>query len=355
MLLPTTYQAALLLSILSMICWGSWANTQKIAGKWRFELFYYDFSIGVLICALIAAYTFGSMHSQDLTFSDNLLIAAKRQMAWAVGAGMVFNLANMLLVAAIAVSGLAVAFPIGIGLALVIGVVWNYMLNPQGNVVLLFGGAFLVVVAIIVDAFAYSAFLDAKALEAQKALTPDPRAKTKKPAKGPGAARGIALSIVAGVLMGMFYPMVEVSKQGETGVAPYGVGLLFGLGVLVSTMVYAPFFLNFPVTGTPGVVSDYLKGSVKQHVLGLFGGVIWMVGGLANFVASSAPATVQVGPAISYALGQGSTMVSALWGLIVWHEFKGANMRVKLLLVVMMVLFLSGLTMVSIAPLHAGK
>jgi glucose uptake protein len=354
MILPTTYMAALLLSIASMICWGSWANTQKLAGKWRFELFYYDFSIGMLVCAVIAAYTLGSWRPEDLSFSDNLLIAGKRQMAYAVGAGMIFNLANMLLVAAISVSGLAVAFPVGIGLALVIGVVWNYLLNPQGNPLLLFGGAGLVVVAIIVDAFCFSMYVDAKEQAAQKALTPDPRAKGRN-AKKVGATRGIALSVVAGVLMGMFYPLVETSKQGENGVSPYGVALFFGIGVLVSSLVYIPFFLNFPVDGAPMQVSAYLKGTKGQHLLGLFGGVIWMVGGIANFVASSAPVIVQVGPAVSYALGQGATMVSALWGLIVWREFKGANQRVALMLVVMMVLFISGLGMIALAPLYTIK
>src|SRR5579872_2993494 len=257
MLLPTTYGAALGLLIISMLCWGSWANTQKLAGKWRFELFYYDFSVGVLLCALIAAYTLGQWDSKELSFSDNFLIAAKRQMAWGAGAGVVFNLANMLLVAAISVSGMAVAFPIAIGLALVIGVVWNYILNPQGSAMLLFGGVVLVLVAIIVDALAYSAYKDAKRREQQKAATlqPDPRAK--RPAGGPGPGRGIALSVLGGILMGMFYPMVEVSRQGEAGVAPYGIAILFGAGVLISSLFYIPFFLNFPVSGAPIEVREY--------------------------------------------------------------------------------------------------
>lgn len=351
MILPTTYLAALLLSLVSMICWGSWANAQKLAGKWRFELFYYDYSLGVLLCAAIAAFTFGSWLPKELTFSDNLLIASNHQMAYAVGAGVVFNLANMLLVAAIAVSGLAVAFPIAIGLALVIGVIWNFMLNPQGDPILLFGGALLVTAAIIVDAFAYGTYLDAKQAAAQKALTPDPRAKTRK--RAPGAARGIALSIVSGILMGTFYPIVEMAKQGENGVSPYGVGVLFAAGVFLSSLVYIPFFLNFPVDGPPLNARAYIKGSGRQHLLGLLGGIVWMAGGLANFLASSTPPKVQVGPAVSYALGQGATMVSALWGLLVWHEFRGASQRVKLLLVVMIVLFLSGLGMIAIAPLHA--
>jgi len=351
MILPTTYLAALLLAIASMICWGSWANMQKLAGKWRFELFYYDYSVGVLICAVIAAFTLGSWLPQELTFSDNLLIASRRQMAYAVGAGAVFNLANMLLVAAIAVSGMAVAFPVAIGLALVIGVIGNFILNPQGNPILLFSGVALVVVAIIVDALAYGAYLDAKQLAAQTALTADPRAKVRRRALGAG--RGITLSVLSGILMGLFYPLVEIAKGGDAGVGPYGIAVLFSAGVLMSTVLYAPFFLNFPVSGPPIPASDYLKGTGRQHMLGIAGGIIWMAGGLCNFVAASAPVSVQLGPAASYALGQGATMVSALWGLLVWHEFEGANPRVKALLAAMILLFVVGLALISIAPLWA--
>lgn len=354
MLLPTTYAAALLLLLGSMLCWGSWANTQKLVGKWRFELFYYDYSIGVFLCALIAAYTFGEMLPKELTFSDNMLIAAKRQMLWGFAAGAVFNLANMLLVAAIAVAGMAVAFPIAIGLALVIGVVWNYALNPQGNPLLLFGGAVLVVIAIVVDAFAYNAYLDSKMAQTKPEAQPETRSKSYAP-KPTGAARGIILSIVSGLLMGTFYPMVEIGKQGESGVGPYGIALLFGAGVIISTLLYVPFFLTFPVSGEPIEARLYWKGTRKQHLLGLAGGVIWMIGGICNFTAASTPVQVQVGPAVSYALGQGATLVSALWGLLVWKEFKGANQRVRLLIVVMLVLFVVGLGMISVAPLRASR
>jgi glucose uptake protein len=352
MILPTTYLSALLLLVVSMLCWGSWANTQKLAGKWRFELFYYDYSIGVVLCAVIAAFTFGELAPKELSVTDNFLIAGKRQMVWAAGAGVVFNLANMLLVAAISVSGMAVAFPIAIGLALVIGTVTSYFLNPQGSAPLLFGGAALVLAAIIVDAFAYSSFSDAKRQAEQKALAPDPRVRKTAAAAAPGPARGIILSIVGGLLMGLFYPMVVVAREGDGGVAPYGIGLLFAAGVLISTLFYVPFFLNFPVSGPPVEAKQYFNGTGKQHVLGLLGGVIWMTGALTNFAAASAPDNVHVGPAISYALGQGATMVSALWGLLVWREFKGAGTQVKLLLTGMIVLFLLGLWLISIAPLH---
>ncbi len=337
-----------------MICWGSWANTQKLAGKWRFELFYYDYSLGVLICALIAAFTLGQILPKELSVSDNFLIASRKQMAWGVGAGVVFNLANLLLVAAISVSGMAVAFPIAIGLALVVGVVWNHLLNPQGSAVLLFGGVALVLAAIIVDAFAYSAYTDAKAQAALKAAALHPDPKAKKTVAKIGAGRGILLSVISGLLMGMFYPLVEMSREGDSGVAPYGIAILFASGVFISSLFYIPFFLNFPVDGPPIETAEYFRGSKKQHLLGLLGGMIWMAGALCNFAAASTPPSVHVGPAISYALGQGATLVSALWGLIVWREFSGAGFGVKMLLLGMIILFLAGLGMISSAPLHGA-
>jgi glucose uptake protein len=343
MILPETYLSALLLIILSMLCWGSWANTFKLTGKWRFELFYYDYSVGVLVAAIIAAYTFGSM-GNELSFSDNMLVAAKRNMAYAVAGGMVFNLANMLLVAAISVAGLAVAFPVGIGLALVIGVVWNYFLNPQGNPTLLAAGVALVMCAIVVDALAYSAHA--------KPATPSGAGRKKSST----SSKGILLSLISGVLMGSFYPLVEMSKGAgvdAAGLGPYAVAFLFALGVFFSTFIYNLYFLNLPVEGQPLSMLAYFKGTLSQHALGIFGGIVWCAGAITNFVAASAPNKVQVGPAVSYAIGQGATMVSALWGVLVWKEFAGAGSKVRILLTLMFVLFLAGLMLVAIAPLYA--
>jgi glucose uptake protein len=313
----------------------------KLAGKWRFELFYYDYSLGVLLAAIVAAYTFGSMGS-DLSFSDNLIIALRRNMAYAVGAGVIFNLANMLLVAAISVAGMAVAFPIGIGLALIIGVVWNYILNPQGNVILLAAGVGLVTAAIVVDALAYRAHAAGKSTAKKKT----------------GASpKGILLSLISGLLMGSFYPVVEMAKGGgpdNGGLGPYAVAFLFAVGVFISTFIFNLYFLNLPVQGVALSMFDYFKGSFGQHILGLLGGAIWCVGAITNFVAASAPKEVQVGPAISYAVGQGATLVSALWGLLVWKEFAGASGKVKTLLMLMLLLFIAGLIIVSMAPLYSS-
>jgi glucose uptake protein len=348
MIIPATYAGALILMILSMICWGSWANTFKLTGKWRFELFYYDYSLGVLLASIIAAYTFGSM-GDELSFSDNLLIAGKRNMAYALAGGVVFNLANMLLVAAISVSGLAVAFPIGIGLALVVGVIWNYILNPQGHLFLLAGGVLLVVGAIIVDALAY-AWHERPAVEAVRGKS--------KGGSSSVSLKGILLSLLSGLLMGSFYPLVEMgigSGVESAGLGPYAVAFLFSLGVFGSTFVFNIYFLNLPVQGEPLSMLAYFRGNFKQHALGILGGLLWCAGAISNFTAASAPKSVHVGPAISYAIGQGATMVSALWGLLVWKEFAGAKQNVRMLLGVMFLLFLAGLTLISMAPLYAPQ
>ena len=353
MIIPATYASALLLTILSMLCWGSWANTFKLAGKWRFELFYFDYAAGVLLAAVIAAFTFGSMGS-EMSFEDNLVIAGKTQMVWAFAAGIIFNLANMLLVAAISLAGMAVAFPVGIGLALVVGVIWNYILNPQGNPFLLAAGVALVVLAIIVDALAYRAHERQQRSDADAVPQPKPGSGTRRrPPARKTAGKGILLCLLSGVLMGSFYPMVEISKASDIGLGAYSVAFIFAIGVFTSTFVFNLYFMNLPVEGSPVPAVDYFKGTGRQHLLGLLGGIIWCTGAIANFVAASSPKSVQVGPAISYAIGQGATMVSALWGLLVWHEFAGAEPRVRRLLALMLFFFVAGLALLSLAPKYA--
>lgn len=336
MILPETYAAALILSLVSMVCWGSWANTTKLTGpKWRFELYYYDYALGVLLAALIAAFTLGSF-GKELSFVDNVMVTGKRQIFWATLAGIIFNFANILLVAAITIAGMAVAFPIGIGLALVIGVILNYILNPQANTLLLFGGVALVLAAIIVNALAY---------KAQGASSGSKRKSS--------TGKGIVISLVSGVLMGSFYPLVELSKQGDIGLGPYTVAVFFGIGVFFSTFVFNFYFMNLPIQGEPVSFSSYFRGTGKVHLLGIAGGVIWCIGAIANFCAASAPPRVQVGPAVSYALGQGATLISALWGLFVWKEFDNASGKARGLVFASLGLFVIGLLLVSMAPRFA--
>src|SRR5436853_6951239 len=152
---PEAYGIALLFMIISMMCWGSWANTMKLTPGWPFQLFYWDYIVGIIIGSLLWGLTLGSAGGGQLSFLNNIRIADSQHIIFALLGGAVFNVANLLLVAAIEIAGLAVAFPIGIGLALVVGAMLNYAISPQGNPLLLFGGVLLVVLAIIVDAMAY--------------------------------------------------------------------------------------------------------------------------------------------------------------------------------------------------------
>lgn len=326
MFVPQVYAVALALMILSMICWGSWANTQKLAKDWRFELFYWDYIWGISLCAILLGLTFGRTDAASSdSFFQNLNLASMRNMVYALIGGAVFNLANLLLVAAIAIAGLAVAFPIGIGLALVIGSVLNYLITPKGNPLLLFGGVGLVCLAIVLDALAY------------RRLSGDVKVSRK----------GIVLSLMCGVGMGLFYPFVAKALAGEHHLVPYTVGFVFALGVLVSNLPLNYAFMRRPVSGPPLRMADYFAGRGSLHFFGLLGGIIWGVGTLSNFVASYAQ---MVGPATSYAVGQGATMVSALWGVFVWKEFRGAGPETRRYLTLMFVFFILGLFCVALAP-----
>lgn len=345
MITPTTYMGALLLAIFTMICWGSWANTMKMAGKWRFELYYLDYTIGVLLFALMAAFTFG-MLGTDINFVDNVTIVRKRQMGLGVASGMIFNLANMLLVGAIAIAGMAVAFPIGIGLALVIGVVWSYAIKPQGNPALLFGGAAVVLAAIVVASLAH------RIVNAAIVIPPIvDKSGRQRAAPKPSAAKGILLSLVSGVLMGSFYPVLQMARRDDIEMGPYALALTFAIGVFVTTPLYSLYFLNLPVQGSAVKISKYFDGSARQHLLGLAGGLIWCAGLVANLAAAATPPDVKVGPAVSYALGQGAALISTVWGIFIWKEFDNAPPKSKTYIFGALGLYIVGLALVSIAPL----
>jgi glucose uptake protein len=326
MFIPAVYAVALAMIVLSMICWGSWANTQKLCRGWRFELFYWDYVWGILLIALVLGFTLGSTApaSPD-SFVQNLRAVDSRHFLLAFLGGIVFNLGNILLVAAIAIAGMAVAFPVGVGLALVVGSVLNYIITPKGNPLMLFGGIALVCLAILLDALAY-----------------------RRQAKDETVSvKGIVVSVLSGVVMGLFYPFVAKAIKGENHFGPYTVAFVFALGVLVSNFPVNYILMRRPVSGPPLSVRGYFRGARAWHLWGIFGGMVWGVGTISNFVASYAR---MVGPAASYALGQGSIMVGAIWGVFVWKEFKGADATTKRLLALMFALFIIGLVCVALAP-----
>lgn len=324
------YSTAVIFCIITMFCWGSWANTQKLAASnWRFELFYWDYVIGILTFSLVFAFTFGSVGDGGRSFLEDIAQADNSNILSAFSGGLVFNIANILLGAAIAIAGMAVAFPVGIGLALVIGVIVNYNANPVGNQLYLFGGVALITFAILLNANAYH--------------------KMRSGNKG-GSSKGLILSIVAGVLMGFFYKyvaaaMFPVFTNPEPGkLSPYTSVVLFAAGVFLSNFIFNTWLMRRPFVGAPVSYSDYFKGGLKNHITGILGGAIWCMGMSFSILASD-----KAGPAISYGLGQGATVIAALWGIFVWKEFKNAPKGTNAILNIMLLCYVIGLGLIIAA------
>lgn len=329
------YLLAVLFCVVTMLCWGSWGNTQKLAGKtWRYELFYWDYVIGVVLFALASGFTAGSFGGGEWSFLANLKQASAANLGSAFLGGIVFNAANILLAAAISIAGMSVAFPVGIGLALVLGVIVNYIGAPKGDPMMLFGGVALIVAAILCNAFAY------------KINT------SQTPQTSRSVGKGIVLSVVCGVLMAFFYRFIARTMDMDFAAAapkpgmmtPYSAFFVFALGIFASNFVFNAIAMRHPVSGAPITEREYFKGGFAIHLVGILGGLIWGLGNGINLVAAG-----KAGAAISYGLGQGATLVSALWGILVWREFKGAPKKSAVLNLAMFVLFVAGLALVIAA------
>ena len=347
MLLPATASTVWILAVVSLLCLGSWANTLKLAGKWRFEYFYFDFVFGILLSAGAAAFVLGSARPQDLTFQDNLLLSGYRKMAWALGSGVVVNLGTLLLLAAMAVSGMSVAFPIALGVALLIGMAWDFTSVTQMSWVPISGGVVLLLAAVVSIAMAYIWRLHDQRQAAQAPLRADPRVKSPRTRQASGAL-AIVLASVGGIALGMFPQVLSQATSGENGLAPYSAVLLLSISALLSAPFFVHFFITFPIAGA-GSAGSYLAGNTKQHLLGFTGGILWSVGLLAGLLTATAPSTARPNPLIQYGLDHGALLVAAAWGLLAWQEFRGASDRVRMLLTGGLVLFLGGLGVVAFA------
>lgn len=320
-----SYGLAVLFCFITMLCWGSWANTQKIAGKnWRFELFYWDYVIGVVLLSLFSASTLGSYGQEGRGFMADLKQADSGNILKAIIGGIVFNAANILLSAAISIAGMSVAFPVGIGIALILGVIVNYINAPQGNIELIALGIILIMAAIITNAVAYR--------------------KTNK-SEGKVSVKGLLISVLAGLLMSLFYRFIASSMDlanfespAAGKMTPYTAVFIFSLGILLSNFLFNSILIYKPFQGEPTSYSSYFKGKFGVHLTGILGGIIWGIGNSLNLIAAG-----KAGPAISYGLGQGATMVAAFWGVFIWKEFKQSGKQTNMLITAMFILFIAGL------------
>jgi glucose uptake protein len=322
---PAQFSTALIMTMFSAVFWGSWANTYKGTKNYPFELFYWDYIIGVVLCSLGFAFTLGSTGSTGESFLVNARSADTGNILSSMLGGFIFNIANLLLVAGIAIAGLAIAFPIAIGIAVVEGVVLSYALQPKGNAVYLAIGVVLACAAISFDALAYKRLGSANKV----------------------SRRGIIVNVISGLLMGAFAPFVTHSLTSGHTLTPYSVAVFFSLGAFLCCFVANPYLMKHPLLGQPVSFAGFWKASIKDHLLGVLGGIVWGFGGCFNFIAAGF-----AGVAISYAIGQSAPMIAALWGVLVWKEFRGADSKAWGYLTLMFLAYISAI--VAIASAYKG-
>ena len=335
MFIVNSYALAVVFCFVTMLCWGSWGNTQKLAARsWRYELFYWDYVIGMVLFSLLIAFTAGSIGDEGRPFLQDIAQASAASIGWILLGGLVFNISNILLSASTSIAGMSVAFPLGVGLALVIGVLNNIIFHPKGteNVFLLFLGVALVVAAIVCNGMASS--------------------KVDKAGRDPKENRkGIILALLAGIIMSFFSTLVyngvdlaDFAHPAAGKVTPYTAIVVFCLGVFLSNFLVNTIVMKKPFVGEPVSYSQYFKGSFKTHLVGVLGGCIWCLGTALSYITAG-----KAGAAVSYALGQGAPMVAAIWGVFIWKEFKGAGKGVYGLLAAMFCLFVAGLALIIAA------
>ncbi len=324
---PATFSAALLMTILSAVFWGSWANTYKGVKRYPFELFYWDYIVGVVVCAFAFAFTLGSLGPRGEPFLLNLHLTDASNIVFALIGGFIFNAANLLLVAGIDIAGLAIAFPIAIGIAVVEGVLLSYALQPKGSAAYLAVGIVLAIVAILCDAKAYQR----------------QSAGMKGGARGV-TGKGIVVNVVSGLLMGAFAPFVTRSLTYGHPLTPYSIAAMFSLGAFLCCFVVNVYFMKHPLVGAPVAFAGFRRAGAGNHLLGILGGILWGAGGCFNFIAAGF-----VGVPISYAIGQSAPMIAALWGVLVWKEFAGADTKARLYLTFMFLSYIGAVSVIALA------
>ncbi|MCF0053611.1 GRP family sugar transporter [Dyadobacter sp. LJ53] len=322
-----SYSTAVFFCLITMISWGSSSNTQKLVSPdWRIELFCWDYAFGIIVTSLIFALTIGSIGTEGRSFIDDIQQASNENIANALLGGIIFNAANILFITAVSIAGMSVAFSVGSGLSLVIGVVVNYLTSPVGNANLLFLGVFLIIIAILLNTTAYT-----RMSTAAKSIS----------------MKGLLISIASGILMGLFFKYVARSmflnfKVPVAGkVSPYSAVFIFAVGFFISNIILNTFIMFRPIVGTPVKFSYYLKGTFKNHLLGFIGGSIWCIGMSFSIIASD-----KAGTAISYGLASGAIVVASIWGIYFWKEFKTAPKGTNVILNAMLISFLLGLVLI---------
>ncbi|KZR85857.1 Sugar transport protein [Synechococcus sp. MIT S9509] len=322
MLANQSYSVIIAVMILNLVCWGSWANTQKLTNGIRFEYFYLDYSIGVTLSAFLFGFLAGNNTSTGNNFLENIANADPKHIAYAFTGGIIFNVANFLLVAVIEIAGMSVAFPISIGIATILGGILNYLIDPQGYLPLFSAGMIMMALAVISASLAYG------------------RIKTTSTDQKP---KGLVIALICGLLMSLWSPLVTFSDlPGEASLDVFGAFAIMGVGIIASSILLFPYAIKYPIIPTrTDDRTRFTKQPAAQHTGGVLGGIIWAVGTMSFYLAST-----RAGAAVAYTFGQGAPLMATAWGLFAWKEFKGATGSGKYL-IALFAFYIAGLTLLA--------
>jgi glucose uptake protein len=344
MILPQSFVASWCVLILGLLCLGSWANTFKMAGKWRYELYYFDFAFGAFFGAVILALTFGSLGFDGFSFRDSLLVAGKREWVLAFAAGVLFNFGNLLMMSALSLTGMSIAFAISASVGMIVETVVAFSIRRYGPFFVLLLACALLIGAICIAALAWRYVLIQR--HEQTA-----RAGKARTTRKPGSAKAVVLAVIGGGLLGSFATLVDGARSGDVGLGPYALAVVFSGGVVLSTFLLDLFLMNLPVEGEPLEILEYLRGNWRSHLLGFAGGMIWAAGLVAVLVVAAAPPDARPGVAPLYALTKGGAVLAILWGLYGWNEQRAADGRIRVLQGLMTLLILGAVVLLALAPL----
>jgi glucose uptake protein len=361
MILAQNTTQALIVMLVGMLCWALWTSMYKLAGKWRYELFYFDLTFGLMFAAVVYALTLGTLGFDGFSFDDDLFHARKSQWLMAFAAGAIFNLGNMIMLGAVVIAGMSVAVPMGLGIGLMIGLGVKLVASSTGSPLLLFTGSACLVVAVVTIAVAYSFHVSARLDQ----LVREGKVKTTGSAPGvgkgmivstnaPSAVKGLLLSVVAGALIWIMIPLINKARIGDFGMGPYSLLAMFAAGMFLTTFIYNLFFINLPVEGEPVELLAYIQGGLRPHLAGFGAGVLLCTGLLAYFVVQGSEPTAQLSPLTQYVVQQGAVLLAAVVGIFKWKDFRDAEPRVRALVWAFLILFAVGLAAVGAAARAAA-
>jgi glucose uptake protein len=339
---PNSSVAVWLMAVISVILWAFWPTlVKRMSARLRWELFYFDFAFSALLITGIAGLTLGTLNV-EIPFRDNIAIVGYRQLAYAIIAGSVFNLGNMMLVGGISLAGMTVAGILSGSIALILATIIGYFTATGGASGVQFAGVIIAAGLFLLTARSYDRALMLRHRDLMH------KTPMRKKVEAPSAGVGIAFCIISGVGLGSFHTFIDWARVADLSMTAYPIAFFFALGIFLSTLVFNLYFMNLPVQGDPLSPLDYFRIPAGAHLSGILSGLVFGLGLVAFLLAAEANGAIAVPRGVILAILPASAALMALQGRRGWHEFDDATYRTQtVLLVSSLALLLAAATVIA--------